>query len=109
LTKVEGNKYNRRKMAVEYEFVFLTPTGSEEKELKEIFSELEKQLKLIKAKITDQRDWGSKDLTYQIKGNEQAKFWIWNLDVPDSADFSSLYTYLNRNETIIRYLLLKSS
>lgn len=95
-------------MAVEYEFVFLTPLGLDKDSLKETFSELEKQVKSINGKVVNKEDWGSKELAYEIKGNDQANFWIWQLGFPEDTKFASLNTFLNRSSNIIRYLLLKS-
>ncbi len=94
-------------MAVNYEFVFLTPTEIDKEKVEKTFSQLEKQLKTIDGKITKKEDWGKKNLAYKIKGNDQADFWVWDLELPEETKFSSLNTFLNRNEIIIRYLLLK--
>lgn len=96
-------------MGTDYEFVFLTPTEVDEKQLKKTFSELEKQIKTIGGKIIDKEDWGRQELAYEIKGNQRAYFRIWQLDLPQNFSFSSLNTYLNRSDIIIRYLLLKLS
>lgn len=94
-------------MTKEYEFVFLTPLGIDDDKLKTTFSELEDQIKSIDGKVEDKEKKGREDLAYAIKGNNQANFWIWQLEFPKNSDFSSLNTFLNRSETIIRYLLLK--
>ncbi len=95
-------------MGTEYEFVFLTPTEVDEKKLKDTFTELEKQIKSIKGKIIDKEDWGRQQLAYEIKGNKRAFFRIWQLSLPQDFNSSSLNTFLNRSDIIIRYLLLKS-
>lgn len=95
-------------MANEYEFVFLTPEKVDEKELKNVFSELEEQIKTIKGKIIDKKDWGKQQLAYEIEANKRANFWIWQLELPKNFDPVKLNTYLNRSEKIIRYLLLKT-
>ncbi len=96
-------------MAVKYEFVFLTKPDAKKDELKETFSELEKQIKSIDGKIKDKEEVGRKDLAYQIKGQDQAQFWVWQLDFPEKSKFNPLNTYLNRSDAVIRYLLLLKS
>jgi len=96
-------------MAVEYEFVFLTPVETDQEEFEQVSSKLEKQIKSMDGKVKDKNKWGRKDLAYDIQGNDQAVFRIWVLEFPEKTVFSSLKTFLNRNEKIIRYLLLNKS
>lgn len=94
-------------MVKEYEFVFLTPSEMKKKRREEIFSNLEDRLKKAKVKVTEKEDWGEKQLVYQIKDNKSASFWIWHLAPQNSSfEFSSVSTYLNRQDDILRYLLL---
>ncbi len=94
-------------MAVKYEFVFLTPPGTDKKKLETVFSDLESQIKSIDGKVKDKKKEGKKDLAYEIKSNSQADFWVWEIDFPQGPNFDALNTYLNRSDTVIRYLLLK--
>lgn len=107
MTKRLVNKYNNIQMAVEYEFVFLTPAEVEEEVLKKTLSGLEKEIKQINGKINDKEKIGRKALAYQIKGEDQAVFLVWHLQFPEDTKIESFNTYLNRNDTIIRYLFLK--
>ncbi len=94
-------------MAGKYEFVFLTAPDMKKERREEMFEQLEERLKKAKTKITDKEDWGEKKLAYPIKDNKSASFWIWHLNSKDTNfDFSPLTTYLNRQDGLLRYLLL---
>lgn len=94
-------------MTGKYEFVFLAAPDMEKEQREEVFKRLEERIKKTKAKITDKEDWGEKKLAYPIKDNKSASFWIWHLSSKNTEfDFSPVNTYLNRQDDILRYLLL---
>ena len=94
-------------MTKRYEFVFLTRPGLKKKELTELFSALEGEIKKTGGKVEDKEDWGKKELAYPIAKETEASFWVWWLSFEDNVDLSPINTFLNRESKIIRYLFLR--
>jgi len=94
-------------MVKKYEFVFLTRPELKKEQQKEIFSALEKEIKKAGGKIEKKEDWGKKRLVYSIAKEKDAFFWIWRFSFEKAVNFSSFHTFLNRQQEIIRYLLLR--
>ncbi len=81
-----------------YELTFLL---NEEAELKSI----EELIKSLSGKILKQDNWGKKNLSYPIKKNLTANFYIWEFEM-DPKNLKELKRKLNFNEKLIRYLIL---
>lgn len=94
-------------MSGKYEFVFLTVPDMKKDRREEFFKRLEDRIKKSKAKVTEKEEWGEKKLAYPMEKNKSASFWIWHLksDQP-GFDISPVTTYLNRQDDVLRYLLL---
>ncbi len=90
-----------------YEFVFLTAPDIKKEHREEIFSRLDEIIEKAKAEINKKEDWGEKKLAYPMKDYKSASFWIWHLTSNEPGfDFSPVTTYLNRQDDVLRYLLL---
>ncbi|MBI2051614.1 30S ribosomal protein S6 [Candidatus Roizmanbacteria bacterium] len=83
----------------QYEFIFLLNEKEELKKLKELIVS-------ISGKLTEEKSWGKKTLSYSIKKNSSADFYEWKLELTPSK-ISELKKKLSFNEKLIRYLLLK--
>ena len=94
-------------MIKKYEFVFLTRPDLKGKKQKEIFSALEQEIKKAGGKINKREKWGEKNLVYPINKETRASFWVWQLSFEKVVKFSSFYTFINREDEVIRYLLLR--
>ena len=64
-------------------------------------------LKEIGAKVVAQNHLGIKDLVYQIKGNSKGDFWEMSLESTKPLKLRDFNLYLNREVSVIRYLVLK--
>lgn len=96
-------------MSGKYEFVFLTVPDMKKDRREEIFNRLEDRVKKTKSKVIKKEEWGEKKLAYPMRKNKSASFWIWHLVSEDvGLDFSPVTTYLNRQDDVLRYLLLTS-
>ncbi len=96
-------------MTEKYEFIFLTAPDMTKERRQDFFKELEDKIKKTKAEVDEKEKWGEKKLVYPMKKNKTADFWVWNLVFSGTGfDFSPLTTYLNRQDDVLRYLLLKN-
>jgi ribosomal protein S6 len=92
-----------------YEFVFLTAPDMKKDRREEVFKRLETRIKKAKAEVTEKEQWREKKLSYPMKKNNSASFWIWHLESEQQGfDISPVTTYLNRQDDVLRYLLLTS-
>jgi ribosomal protein S6 len=69
--------------------------------------EVKKQLTGFGWEITGEENMGTKKLAYQIRKLEKGNYWVWNLATKKPIDHKALNLTLNRNNNIIRYLLIK--
>jgi ribosomal protein S6 len=69
--------------------------------------EVKKQLTNFGWEITGEENIGTKKLAYEIKKLEKGNYWVWNLATKKTIDHKALNLTLNRNNNIIRYLLIK--
>lgn len=83
-----------------YDLIFLLNEEAELKTIKDLVKSLE-------GKITQEDNWGKKNLAYPIKKNKTANFYYWNIEII-TKNLLDLKKKLNFNDKIIRYLLLKT-
>lgn len=69
--------------------------------------EVKKLLTQFGWEVTGEENMGSKKLAYQIKKFDKGNYWVWSLATKKAIDHKALDLTLNRNNNIIRYLLIK--
>ena len=79
----------------------------------ELEAEMEAPLKTVSklianngGKITDEDDWGRRELTYKIAGETHAIYRVYTLELPTSAPVK-IDSVLNITDDVIRHLLTK--
>lgn len=91
----------------QYELMLMLLPDLGEKALSNSISEIKDLLNNFGGKIFQEDVWGVKDLAYRIKKQDQGYYLVWNLELPGSA-VSELEKNLNINQSVLRYLLLKT-
>lgn len=89
-----------------YQLVLVLNPKTEEKET--VFKKISAWLDGHKVEVEKKDHMGLKELVYEIKGNDKGDFWI--LDLVSSTTnikLNELNVLLNRENNIIRYLILK--
>ena len=79
--------------------------GTEEKE--KIFKKVSSWLENRGIKIDKKDHLGVKELVYEVKKNNKGDFWVMDLIGDDVLKLNEFNVLLNRENNIIRYLILK--
>jgi small subunit ribosomal protein S6 len=82
-----------------YELTFLLQDEAEAKNIKTLIKDLE-------GKITEEKAWGERALTYPINKLISAKYFTWHIQL-SAKNMAELKKKLNFNDNLLRYLLLK--
>ncbi len=82
-----------------YELTFLLNDEAELETLK-------KYVAGANGKITEEKNLGKKDLTYEIKKQKSANYYTWKVEM-DEKDVADFKKKLNYNDKLLRYLFLK--
>jgi len=88
-----------------YQLVLVLNPKTEEKEV--VFKKVSAWLEDHKVEIEKKDHMGLKELVYEIKDNNKGDFWILDLISSSSIQLNELNVLLNRENNIIRYLILK--
>lgn len=83
--------------------VFDPKTENKEKVLEKVFAWLEGQ----GAEVEKKDHFGLKELVYEIKGNNKGDFWVMDVKSTKTLKLNEFNVLLNRENNIIRYLILK--
>ena len=95
---MKGKKYK-------YQLVVVLNPKVEEKE--KVFSKISAWLEGHKVELEKKDHFGLKDLIYEIEDNKKGDFWIMDLISEGALKLNELNVLLNRENNIIRYLILK--
>ena len=88
-----------------YQLVLVLNPKTEEKE--NAFKKLTDWLAGREVEVEKKDHMGIKELVYEIKGNKTGDFWILDLVSSSTLKLNELNVLLNRENNIIRYLILK--
>jgi ribosomal protein S6 len=88
-----------------YQLVVVLDPKTEEKNRQLFLAEINGWFK-EKAEVKSEH-LGIKELAYLIRDNKKGDFWTWNAESDDTLDFKEFNLSLNRNHSVIRYLILK--
>lgn len=97
---MEGKKY-------QYSVVLVLNPKTEEKEREAVLKKIYTKLESFGVQIVKKDHLGLKDLVYQIKKQNKGDFWDLDLETKKSLKIDQLNIYLNREISVIRYLILK--
>lgn len=83
--------------------VFSPKTDKKEELVERVVSWIEE----TGAKLVKKEEMGSKNLAYLIKGFDKGDFWIFEVESDKPVKLTDLNLRFNRENNIIRYLVLK--
>lgn len=91
---------------IKYEVVTVLRPKAENKE--KVIEQVEGWLEKNGAKIISKDNEGMKDLAYAIDGERRGDFWVFLVETPKALQLNEFNLFLNRESSIIRYLILKN-
>ncbi len=89
-----------------YEIMFIVRPNMEEEEIKKTAKELADLLEKNKAKILDTKEYGQKELAFEIKKHQSGYYFVYQVE----ADSKAIEEFNRRtliNEDIIRHMIIK--
>jgi len=90
-----------------YEFVFIVKPDLGTDKSKKLLDSLEEEVKKAGGKVEKQDSWGEKQLAYEIKKLRRGEYFLWRLSFAGAPRLDELNVFLNREESILRYLFIK--
>lgn len=93
-------------MANEYELVVLTRGDASEAAQAELKGQIEKLVAAEKGEIVDIKDWGKRELAYEIKRNTHGFYTIFTFK-GDAKTPQRLNAKLNLVEELLRFLIVR--
>ena len=88
-----------------YEVTVVFAPKTKEKTTEMVFSKLEALL--IAANLEKKDHSGPKELVYPMKGNKKGDFWVLTMTCDKSLKLNEVNLFLNREPSVIRYLVIK--
>ena len=88
-----------------YQLVLVLNPKTEEKE--NVFKKVSSWLESHGVEVEKKDHMGLKELVYEIKDNKSGDFWVLDLESLTTLKLNELNVLLNRENNIIRYLILK--
>jgi len=88
-----------------YEVTVVFAPKTEEKAIEVVFSKLESMW--IAATMDKKDHLGLKELVYSMKGHKKGDFWVLSLSGDKSLKINEANLFLNREPSVIRYLVIK--
>jgi len=90
-----------------YELTVIMPGKTTPARLKAFSQKLEKLIAALKGKISEEKNWGTMDLTYKIKKEEKGVFVLYLLELEKSV-VKKLNESFRTDDLILRHLLVKA-
>jgi len=91
-----------------YELVLVLSPRLGEGEQKQLLDGVRKELKKAKSSEIEEKSWGEKAFIYPIKGHLKGHYFFWKVVFLQSPHLEEINVFLNREESILRYLWVKS-
>ena len=91
-----------------YEIMFIVRPNIEEGALKEVIKSFEKILTDNKAKIESSKDFGQKELAYEIKGHNVGYYFLYQISSKDDKAQKEFDRLALISEDIIRHMIIKT-
>src|SRR5258708_37289430 len=89
-----------------YELVIVMDGKATSAKKKSETEKIEKLVKEVKGKVTEVKDWGTKELAYKIKKLDTGAYLIFQLEL-EGAGAEEIGSKLRLNDELIRYLLVR--
>ena len=90
-----------------YQLVVVFDPKTDEKDKEKVNKKIEDILAENKAEVVKKDKAGLKNLAYKIKTFDKGDFWIWDIAAEKPFNVKEFNLFLNREPSIIRYLVLK--
>ncbi len=90
-----------------YEIMFIVKPTLSEEETKKVISSFEKVLTDNKAKVTNKKDMGQKELAYEIKKFKSGYYYLFNIEANDDKAVREFDRLALISKDIIRHLITK--
>ncbi len=91
---------------MKYEIMFIVRPDIEENNLKGVIESFEKVLTSNRAKITNSKNMGQKELAYEIKNHKRGFYYVYQVEAPiDTINEFDRLALLS--EDIIRHMIVK--
>jgi len=97
---MKGNLHN-------YQVILVLNPKTEDKDKDKVLAKVESWLGSNKAKIAKKEHTGGKELVYEIAKGRKGDFWVLDVEAEAPLKLNELNLYLNREVSVIRYLILK--
>jgi len=92
---------------MKYEIMFIVRPDIEEQKSKEVIKSFEKVLVDQKAKIDSSKEFGQKELAYEIKGYKNGYYFLYEISCKDDKAQKEFDRLALLSEDIIRHLITK--
>ncbi len=90
-----------------YEVVVVLNPKAESKDKEKTIKAIEDKISGMDFSIDSRDNLGNKDLAYEIKGQNKGDFWTYNISGKNPIKSSGFSLFLNRDLSVIRYIILK--
>ncbi|MCK9273128.1 30S ribosomal protein S6 [Candidatus Gracilibacteria bacterium] len=89
-----------------YELMFILNPELQEDDKNSLISEIKKELKQAGVKVTQEDDWGVKDLAYKIRNSSTGHYILYSIE-SDGKSFFDLTKLFNIKKDIWRHIFIK--
>lgn len=90
-----------------YQMVAVLTAKTEEKEREKIFSKLAEMLSPQGGEVAKKENLGVKEMVYPIAKQTKGDYWELTLNSKKPLNFKEINLFLNRNNSVLRYLVIK--
>ena len=90
-----------------YEVIVVLNPKAESKDKEKTIKAIEDKISGMDFSIDSRDNLGNKDLAYEVKGQNRGDFWIFNISGKNPIKLSEFTLFLNRDLSVIRYIILK--
>ena len=90
-----------------YELIFIVKPDLEESQIKGVNDSVKAMLSEMKANILEEKEWGQKELAYEIKKYKAGYYFYYLIEEKDTKAVKEFDRVALINENIIRHLVVK--
>ena len=90
-----------------YELIFIVKPDLEESQIKGVNDSVKAMLSEMKANILEEKEWGQKELAYEIKKYKTGYYFYYLIKEKDTSAVKEFDRVALINENIIRHLVVK--
>lgn len=89
-----------------YEAVFIIKINEEEKNIKETIEKINNIVKSEGGEILKKEDLGNRKLAYEVKGENQGRYYIINFKIPEDYE-GKIKVKINTIDEVIKFIIVK--